>query len=71
MYMEAHPNIAILTPRVLNEDGTEQYLPKKRISVHYLLGGLFENYGKLFRRWRADFNNVTRRSVLQKVRDRT
>ena len=55
MYMEAHPNIAILTPRVLNEDGTEQFLPKKRISVHYLLGGLFENYGKLFRRWRADF----------------
>ena len=42
MYMEAHPNIAILTPRVLNEDGTEQYLPKKRISVHYLLGGLLK-----------------------------
>ncbi len=54
-YMEAHPNIAILTPRVLNEDGTEQFLPKKRISVHYLLGGLLENYGKLFRRWREDF----------------
>ena len=33
-YMEAHPNIAILTPRVLNEDGSEQFLPKKRISVH-------------------------------------
>ena len=54
-YMEAHPNIAILTPRVLNEDGTEQFLPKKRIAVHYLLGGLFEKFGGIFRRWRQDF----------------
>ena len=54
-YMDAHPNIAILTPRVLNKDGSEQYLPKKRISVHYLLSGPLENHGKLFRRWREDF----------------
>ena len=54
-YMEAHPNIAILTPRVLNEDGSEQFLPKKRISVHYLLGGLLEGFGGVFRRWREDF----------------
>lgn len=54
-YMDAHPNIAILTPRVLNEDGSEQYLPKKRISVHYLLGGLLESLGGIFRRWREDF----------------
>ena len=53
--MEAHPNIAILTPRVLNEDGTEQYLPKKRISVHYLLSGLLERFGGVFRRWRDEF----------------
>ncbi len=54
-YMNQHPNIAILTPRVLNEDGTEQYLPKKRISVHYLLGGLLENKGRLFRHWREEY----------------
>ena len=54
-YMEQHPNIAILTPRVLNEDGTEQYLPKKQISVHYLLGGLLEGLGGIFRRWRREF----------------
>ena len=54
-YMEAHPNIAILTPRVLNEDGTEQFLPKKRISVHYLLSGLLEPLGGIFRRWREEF----------------
>ena len=54
-YMESHPNIAILTPRVMNTDGTEQYLPKKQISVHYLLGGLLEGLGGIFRRWREDF----------------
>lgn len=54
-YMEAHPGIAILTPRVLNEDGTEQYLPKKQIRVHYLLSGLFERFGGVFRRWRNEF----------------
>lgn len=54
-YMDEHPNIAILTPRVMNEDGTEQYLPKKRIAVHYLLGGLLEGFGNPFRRWRQEF----------------
>ncbi len=54
-YMESHPNIAILTPRVLNTDGTEQFLPKKQITVHYLLGGLFENWGGVFRRWREEY----------------
>ncbi|MCR5296372.1 MAG: glycosyltransferase family 2 protein [Clostridiales bacterium] len=59
-YMENHPNIAILTPRVLNTDGTEQYLPKKRISVHYLLGGYLENLGGIFRRWRREFTMADR-----------
>lgn len=54
-YMEEHPNIAVLTPRVLNTDGSEQFLPKKRIAVHYLLSGLFESAGGIFRRWRQEF----------------
>ena len=62
-YMDSHPGIAVLTPRVLNEDGTEQFLPKKRIAVHYLLGGLLEGLGGVFRRWREEFTlanmNVT------------
>lgn len=54
-YMDAHPQIAVLTPRVLNPDGSEQFLPKKQISVHALLGGLLEPLGNPFRRWREDF----------------
>lgn len=65
-YMEAHPNVAVLTPRVLNEDGSEQYLPKKRISVHYLLGGLLEGLGGVFRRWRQEFT-LADRNVTQPV----
>ncbi|MGN0777672.1 MAG: glycosyltransferase, partial [Aristaeellaceae bacterium] len=29
-YMDAHPEAVILTPRVFNQDGTEQFLPKKQ-----------------------------------------
>ena len=54
-YMDAHPRIAILTPKVLNEDGTEQFLPKKAIRIHYLLGGLLEKWGNPFRAWREEF----------------
>ncbi len=38
-YMDAHRDIVILTPRVFNPDGTEQFLPKRRPTVRYLMGG--------------------------------
>lgn len=38
-YMEAHPEIGILTPKVLNMDGTEQHLPKRKPRFIYLLSG--------------------------------
>ena len=54
-YMDAHPETVILTPRVQNPDGTEQFLPKKEISVHYLLGGRLEKLGNPFKRWRKEY----------------
>lgn len=54
-FMEQHPDIAALTPHVLNEDGTEQYLPKRAPTVRYLLGGKFERLGDPFARWRAEY----------------
>lgn len=54
-YMENHPETVILTPRVLNPDGTEQFLPKKDISVHYLMGGRLEKLGNPFKKWRAEY----------------
>lgn len=54
-YMGTHPETVILTPRVMNPDGTEQFLPKKEISVHALLGGRLEALGGPFKRWRAEY----------------
>ena len=54
-YMDAHPDIVILSPRVLNPDGTEQFLPRRRPTVRYLLGGPLERFGKPFTTWRTTF----------------
>ena len=54
-YMDAHPEAVILTPRVFNEDGTEQFLPKKQPTIRYLLGGRLEKLGGPFPGWRRDY----------------
>ena len=38
-YMDEHKDIAILTPRVFNTDGSEQFLPKHRPTIRFLMGG--------------------------------
>ena len=50
-FMDAHKDIAILTPRVMNTDGTEQFLPKYRPTIHYLMGGFLQNRGRLLKKW--------------------
>ena len=62
-YMEEHLDAVILTPRVLNTDGTEQFLPKRTPKFKYLFGGRLENKLKAARRWRSEYTmreeNVT------------
>lgn len=58
-YMDEHPEISILTPRVFNPDGSEQFLPKKQPTLRYLLGGRLEKLGGCFRAWRADYTLET------------
>ncbi|MGN0779591.1 MAG: glycosyltransferase family 2 protein, partial [Aristaeellaceae bacterium] len=41
--------------RVFNQDGTEQFLPKKQPTIRYLLGGRLERLGEPFRSLRRDF----------------
>ena len=38
-YMDQHPEAVILTPRVYNPDGTEQFLPKMQPTIRYLMSG--------------------------------
>ena len=54
-YMDAHPDIMVLTPRVFGEDGEEQFLPKLQPTLRYLLGGVLENRLKCARRWRDEY----------------
>ncbi len=54
-YMEENQDVVILSPRVLNTDGTEQYLPKKNPKIKYFLGGRFEKRSKICYRWRSEY----------------
>ena len=51
-YMDAHPDIVMLSPRVFSPDGTEQHLPRRRPTVRYLLGGPLEHVSERFAAWR-------------------
>ena len=49
-FMDANPDIAMITPKLLNLDGSEQYTPKKRPGISYLLAGFIERLmGKTMR----------------------
>ncbi len=54
-YMDRNSNVMVLTPKVLNPDGTEQFLPKKQPTVRYLLGGLLSDRIKICRKWRRSY----------------
>ena len=54
-YMEAHPNIAILSPRFFSENGEELSFPRKQLSVHFLLGSLLSGLGGFFLRWQREY----------------
>lgn len=54
-FMDTHPEISILTPKVMNDDGSEQFLPKKYANIKYLIGGRLERFGGIFEKWRAEY----------------
>lgn len=54
-YMEKNPDIAVMTPFVMNVDGTQQFLPKKNPSMKYMVGGMFENKFKFCKKLREEY----------------
>lgn len=54
-FMDQHPECVILTPKVLNTDGTEQFLPRLTPTVRYLLGGRLEKLPGPFKKWRGEY----------------
>ena len=50
-WMDEHPEVGLLSPKVLSPDGTEQFLPRRSPTCRYLLGGpLARIGGRLLRR---------------------
>lgn len=45
-YMEEHPDVGMITPRILNFDGTEQFLPKRNPSIRYVVLSKFKPFHK-------------------------
>ena len=54
-YMEAHPNIAVLSPRFFSEEGDELFFPRKQLCLHYLLGSCLSGLGGFFLRWQQEY----------------
>lgn len=54
-FMNEHPDVAIVTPRVIDEDGKDQFLPKLQPRLHYMIAGTFEKFGRPFTTWRKKY----------------
>lgn len=53
--LEKHPDIVLISPKVLNPDGTVQYLPKRYPTVRYLMSGFLEKRSGRFRKIREEY----------------
>lgn len=60
-YLDENPDVAMVTPKILNADGTEQNLPKRRPTRRYMLLGRLSRYIRVFKPIRDEYtmSNVT------------
>ena len=58
-YMEQNKDISMLVPKFIYEDGREQFTPKRRPTIRYMLGGRLERFGGCFKRWRDEYTMRT------------
>ena len=54
-YMERNKDCVILTPKVLNADGTAQFLPNRAPTIKYLLGSALKKWPGPFKAWNAEY----------------
>lgn len=54
-YLEKNKDVVILTPKVLNTDGTEQFLPKVFPKIKYVISGKLESKANIFYKWRSQY----------------
>lgn len=57
-YMEEHKDVLLITPKILNEDGTEQFLPKYCPTIRYVIISKFKPFRYLRRRYTRETENL-------------
>ncbi len=56
--LDKNPDIAMITPKILNSDGSEQKLPKKSPNFKYMFLGRLAPLGNIFKRIRDDYTRA-------------
>lgn len=59
-FMEDNPDIVMAVPKLLYENGEEQFTPKLAPKLKYMVGGRFERFGGVFRKWRREYTLADR-----------
>lgn len=57
--LEQNPDIAMITPRILNRDGSVQNLQKREVKAKYLFLGRFAKFGGIFKKMRDEYTSFT------------
>ena len=56
--LQKNPDIAMITPKILNSDGTEQKLPKRNPTFKYMFLGRLSSLGGIFKKIRDDYTRA-------------
>ncbi|MCM1466644.1 MAG: glycosyltransferase family 2 protein [Alistipes sp.] len=59
-YMEENSGVLMATPKILNEDGTEQYLPKYCPTIRYVMISKLKPFRYLRKRYTREEENFTK-----------
>ena len=54
-YLQKNEDVAIITPKILSEGGSVQYLAKKEPKFKYLLSGRLKNYFKFLEKFHSEY----------------
>ena len=61
-YLDIHKDVAMITPKIMNDNGTEQLLPKRNPTIRYLIISKFKpfkHYRKIYTRELENLNQPT------------
>lgn len=54
-FLREHPEASLVTPQIHNEDGTEQFLPRRSPTLKYLVLGRLSGKIKAFQKYRDEY----------------